>query len=260
MSDLTKLEYSDTVERSIQKMNAAIELLNSINSGFSSMNTDYGTSKTNSVTGTPYNTVTERLNGDYQTLNGRISGVSEAQTTQAQDIQDLKSATGGTTITSKFSDLRTYAVGELAIYNGNLFKCTTAIETPGAFDATDWELTTIEAELASILNKIGTTDISSVGASVTAAIMALSSSINGTSINVTLNSSNWSSGSYTISDSNIKASSNGIIGLSVSASSEQRTAAREAIISVTNQASGKLILTADGDIPSVNIPVTIILL
>lgn len=46
-------------------------------------------------------------------------------------------------IAPQFSDSSTYAVDECVIYNGVLYKCTTAVTTAGDFDANDWTSTTI---------------------------------------------------------------------------------------------------------------------
>lgn len=53
---------------------------------------------------------------------------------------------------------------------------------------------------------------------------------------------------------------NGNISIGQSATPAQRKAARDAILSVTGQADGKLIITADGDKPRVDIPVVTVLL
>ena len=52
---------------------------------------------------------------------------------------------------------------------------------------------------------------------------------------------------------------NGAIGVSHSASAEQRDAAREAMLSVVGQSANKLTISADGELPSVDIPVMIII-
>lgn len=38
-----------------------------------------------------------------------------------------------------FSDASTYAVGDLVLYNRTMYKCTTAISVPDAWDGNDWE-------------------------------------------------------------------------------------------------------------------------
>lgn len=42
-----------------------------------------------------------------------------------------------------FSASATYAVGDLAEKDGTVYRCTTAITTPGAWDATKWSETTL---------------------------------------------------------------------------------------------------------------------
>ena len=58
----------------------------------------------------------------------------------------------------------------------------------------------------------------------------------------------------------LQSSQNGAIGIAHSASTEQRDAAREALLAVIGQEDSKLIISADGELPSVDIPVMIILL
>ncbi len=53
---------------------------------------------------------------------------------------------------------------------------------------------------------------------------------------------------------------NGNISIGQNATLEQRKAARDAILSVTGQDNNKLVITADGDKPRVDIPVVTVLL
>lgn len=58
----------------------------------------------------------------------------------------------------------------------------------------------------------------------------------------------------------LTASQNGNISVAHSATFDQREAAREAKLCVTGQEDGKLIISADGEMPDVDIPVTVTLL
>lgn len=58
----------------------------------------------------------------------------------------------------------------------------------------------------------------------------------------------------------LTAEQNGTIAVSHSASSEQRAEAREAIMSITAQEDSKLTVSADGKMPTIDIPITIVLL
>ena len=55
-------------------------------------------------------------------------------------------------------------------------------------------------------------------------------------------------------------SQNGTINVAQNATFEQRKMAREAMLSVTGQADGELIISADGEMPDIDIPVQIILI
>lgn len=50
----------------------------------------------------------------------------------------------------EFSKLNTYNVGDYCIYQGVLYKCTTAITTAGEWDATKWKATSIDKELVAL--------------------------------------------------------------------------------------------------------------
>lgn len=53
-------------------------------------------------------------------------------------------------ITEQFSTANTYVVGDYVLYNNQLYRCTTAITSAGAWDSTAWILVTIGNELATL--------------------------------------------------------------------------------------------------------------
>lgn len=82
-------------------------------------------------------------------------------------------------------------------------------------------------------------------------------------VNATLTTAGWSGTSpftQTLPVSGLLASQSGDIGLAQSATATQREAARGAMLSVTGQAVGSLTITADGDKPIVDLPVTVTML
>jgi len=81
-------------------------------------------------------------------------------------------------------------------------------------------------------------------------------------INVTLSASGWTAQkTYTVSNAAITATANGYIGLAPSATAAQREASRAAMINVTSQSAGSIVLTCDADEkPTVNLPIVITLL
>ena len=83
-------------------------------------------------------------------------------------------------------------------------------------------------------------------------------------IQARLTRDNWAGSStpYTqiIFIDELSANQNGIISVSLDADLEARDAARNAMLSPIKQEDGKLTISADGDIPSVDIPVTILLI
>lgn len=60
---------------------------------------------------------------DDQTLNQMQTNIENA-------IEDING--------EKYSNTKTYNVGDIVQYDSKLYKCTTAITTAGDFDATKW--------------------------------------------------------------------------------------------------------------------------
>lgn len=56
----------------------------------------------------------------------------------------------------------------------------------------------------------------------------------------------------------IKEADNGVISISKSATLEQRDAARNAMLFILHQVDGAIIIGIDGDVPDIDIPITII--
>ena len=54
------------------------------------------------------------------------------------------------TIASAYSPLATYSVGDYAVYNGSLYRCTTAVTTAESFDANKWAELSISEKLKSL--------------------------------------------------------------------------------------------------------------
>ena len=64
----------------------------------------------------------------------------------------------------------------------------------------------------------------------------------------------------TLAVEGLGADQNGSISIAQNATIEQRDAARMAMLSVIGQSEGQLIISADGEMPDVDIPVVVILL
>lgn len=84
------------------------------------------------------------------------------------------------------------------------------------------------------------------------------------SIECTLIASSWAGvdAPFTqeLAVTNLGAAQNGHISVAHSATFEQREMARDAKLCVTGQSDGKLIISADGEMPDIDIPVVITLL
>ena len=80
------------------------------------------------------------------------------------------------------------------------------------------------------------------------------------SVDATLLASGWVDGEQTITIAGLKADQNGTVALSQNCTLAEYEEARSASILVTGQAEGSLTFTVNGDTPTMNIPITIILL
>lgn len=80
-----------------------------------------------------------------------------------------------------------------------------------------------------------------------------------TIINATLYSNQWNSGQQTISDSSITTSSTIIIGLANSANQNERQQAKDGALDVSAVSAGSITVTAYGVVPSISLPITLIL-
>ena len=75
-------------------------------------------------------------------------------------LDDIASAIGGGggsgagLVSDAFDDTRTYAVGDYCIHNNTLYRCTTAIQTPGAWNINDWQATNAGTELSTLNSKL----------------------------------------------------------------------------------------------------------
>lgn len=79
-------------------------------------------------------------------------------------------------------------------------------------------------------------------------------------IELMLQASGWSDESQTLISDDIKSDAqNGVISLSQSANDEEINAARSAMLRVVSQSAGSIIVKYDGEKPSINIPVSLIL-
>ena len=85
-----------------------------------------------------------------------------------------------------YSNLSTYAVGDVVNYLGRVYKCDIAVTTPEAFDNAKWSyyrLSDASAQLDVIDGEIGSTDISSIGdGTITDAISTVNSNLSASDI------------------------------------------------------------------------------
>lgn len=105
-------------------------------------------------------------------MKTNADAASAAQTTANDAV--LNGAPG-------YSNLSTYAVGDVVNYLGRVYKCDIAVTTPEAFDSAKWSyyrLSDASAQLDVIDGEIGSTDISGIGdGTLSGAVSALNSNV-----------------------------------------------------------------------------------
>ena len=78
------------------------------------------------------------------------------------DLIDAEAGKVRGNIAATYSDSSSYAVGDLCIYNGILYKCNTAIGSGGeTWNASHWTQITIDGELTALNGKIANVQITS---------------------------------------------------------------------------------------------------
>lgn len=79
---------------------------------------------------------TSALDTTNKTITGAINEVAQGGGGGGTDV-----------IAEDFDSTATYAVGDYCIYEGSLYKCTTAVTTAGDWDSTDWTETLVMDEV-----------------------------------------------------------------------------------------------------------------
>lgn len=80
------------------------------------------------------------------------------------------------------------------------------------------------------------------------------------SVTVTALADSWSGGVQIISVTGVTANNNIWVGLASTATEEQRQACRDAIMATTAQDAGTITVVCDGDVPAVDIPISVVIL
>lgn len=132
------------------------------------------------------------------------------------------------------------------------------VETDGTMSVVGWDAlnTNVNSKVPNsrkINSKTLTEDISLSASDVGA---------ESTSVNATL-STTWSgTGPYTqdVAISGMTSTKNATVGLASTATEAQRAAARNAIFNVTDQTANQITITADGEKPTITIPISVILM
>lgn len=78
-------------------------------------------------------------------------------------------------------------------------------------------------------------------------------------VTCTLLATGWSGGSQTVAVDGLGAEQNGEASLPQNISAEALSAARAALLRVTGQAAGSITITAEGETPTVDIPILVVI-
>lgn len=81
-----------------------------------------------------------------------------------------------------------------------------------------------------------------------------------TNIQTTLLANAWSGNVQTIEVEGMTATRTGLVGLAIDATPAERQACRNAILVMTGQGADSITITADGTVPSINLPINILML
>jgi hypothetical protein len=81
-----------------------------------------------------YDTVNDPDENYYALIDNGTSGTGKVS---------IKGLGPANMISDQYSDSSTYKVGDLCIHNNKLYVCTVAINTPHAFNLSEWELDTL---------------------------------------------------------------------------------------------------------------------
>ena len=76
-----------------------------------------------------------------------------------------------------------------------------------------------------------------------------------TTVDLTLASASWSSGTYTISNANITATNTVFMGVQGTITADQMSTLSKAVVVCTTQVAGSLTLKALGTVPTVDLPI-----
>lgn len=179
-------------------------------------------------------------------MKTNADAASAAQTTADDAV--LNGAPG-------YSNLSTYAVGDVVNYLGRVYKCDIAVVTPEAFDSAKWSLyrlSDVSAQIDVIDSEIGTTDISSLGdGTITGAISALNGNVNGNAVSVSSQSAHVT---MTMNNSTVQGSRVSLIASAVSDESGGRVSTAQFLQIVapyrptSNRVIGCIITKADGTV------------
>ena len=82
-----------------------------------------------------------------------VTGFLVDNTVQKYDYESLENYN-----TPDFSTSSTYQVGDYVMYQGKLYKCTTAITTSGAWDSTKWSLAILSDDVADLKSALNSLD------------------------------------------------------------------------------------------------------
>lgn len=216
------------------------------------------TSNTGTITGITMNGASKGTSGnvDLGTVLTQHQDISGKQDTlvSGTNIKTINGSTllgpgnivieggggGGTeNIAAEYSTSSTYAVGDYCLYDGDLYRCTTAITTAEAWTAAHWTMATVGGELTDLKGDI--------------AVKVAAKDRTGT-----LTTSGWSNKSQTIAVVGLDPEDTAIVSIDSSDASGYE-AARDSDIRLTGRANGTLTFSCE-DVPTSNIGVVITIL
>lgn len=102
---------------------------------------------------TELDAITSLQDGDYVAIDNESNGTHKFK------VLDISSNVANN-IANNYSSNASYAIGQYCLYNNNLYKCTTTISTPEAWNASHWVQVTVGEGLYDKVDKINGKELS----------------------------------------------------------------------------------------------------
>jgi len=81
-----------------------------------------------------------------------------------------------------------------------------------------------------------------------------------TDVQVSLTVNGWNNNVQTVTVDGMTATAKGVVSLATNATATEREACRDALLAVTGQGTNSITITADGDVPTIALPINVLII